>query len=174
MGTWMRTLYESPKARQAVPQILIDMGEHTLAVLFAAERGTRELSLVLGDYVDPIASVLERAAVSPDSRVPGPNTINFATAMRIYGPPEALRGEPLEWQEASYCSGMLIAKDYRGTAWDITAARSAFGVTIAQWDRPDWWVETLELAKTLVAEIVARPSFSRESLENAEIEIPFD
>lgn len=173
MGTWMRDLYESEAARSGAVEILRQVGESELAAVFEGSVDSAVLSTELGSALSPIANALERAAVTEGTDVHGPNTINFATSLRIFGPPGALRGEPLEWREHGP-HGMLIATDPRGKSWDIQRHRGSFGLTVAQWDRPDWWLETEELARTMAAEIVARPSFSRASMANAEIEIPFD
>ena len=132
-----------------------------------------DLPACLGSDLDPIASVLERAALDPSLDVRSGNVMDFATALRLYGPPEVRRGEELEWKHRE--GGSLQAKDERGTRWDIVGGGESWGVIIADWDRPDWYVESLELAKMLVAEVVARPQFPRELMEElGEMEIPFD
>lgn len=173
MGTNMRRLYESEPARADVPAILRMAGRPELALRFDAVKGSKRLSFDLGDDLESVAATLERAAVDPvlGARSDG---MNFATALRIYGPPTALRGEPLEWRPNGTTSG-LVAHDADGTRWDIDAGRQGYGLTVAFWDRPDWWVETLELAKTLAAEIAVRPSYPRDLMEKIGIkEIPID
>ncbi|MFN8111866.1 MAG: hypothetical protein U0R51_01570 [Solirubrobacterales bacterium] len=166
---------DRPTSRAAVPSILRDVAKDELALRFERCLDSVDLPSCLGADLDPIASVLERAAIDPSVDVSSPNVMNFATALRIYGPREVRRGEDLvlEWKELS--DGSLLARDHRGTRWDIVGGGESWGVIIADWDRPDWYVESLELAKSLVAEIVARPSFPRELMEEiGEMEIPFD
>lgn len=38
-----------------------------------------------------------------------------------------------------------------------------YGLTVANWDRPDWYLDSAEEAMRLAEGIVARPSFSEET-----------
>jgi hypothetical protein len=40
-----------------------------------------------------------------------------------------------------------------------------WGVSIAHWDRPDWYAEDCQEAKAVAEEIVVRPTFPREVQE---------
>ncbi len=163
MATTMRQLIDNPRAREVVPYVLGQMDEFILAIQFLARKDTIDLPRSLGKHLRRVATVLEQAAITPGIDLRSPNVMDFATALRIYGPPEFRRGEPLEWE--LYPSGSWWATDERGADSEIAEAGESFGITIARWDRPDWYVETHELAKSLAAEVVARPSFLRELME---------
>jgi len=66
----------------------------------------------------------------------------------------------LDWQGSdAYC--MAIGRN--GTKWEIAkTAADQFGITIADWDRPDWYTDTLDDAKQLCREMDMRPPFWRE------------
>jgi hypothetical protein len=66
----------------------------------------------------------------------------------------------LDWHGSdSYC--MAIGRN--GTKWEIAkTAAGQYGITIAEWDRPDWHTDTLDDAKQLCLEMEKRPPFWRE------------
>ncbi|KAA0274636.1 MAG: hypothetical protein EDQ89_01715 [Acidobacteria bacterium] len=169
----MRDLVEDPRARVDVPECLRDAGHRELADHFKECIDAEDLPAALGDKLEPIASALEQAAITPGLRCIGPNVMDFATALRLYGPADARRGATIEWTQLD--NGSFAGRDENGTSWDLLAYRGAIGVIVADWDRPDWYVGSYEEAKLLVEEIVARPSFPRELMEEVGVkELPYD
>lgn len=66
---------------------------------------------------------------------------------------------PMEWAKAGTGRWTSVGAD--GTDWEIVDdgpnGPKRFAITIARWDRPDWWAPTLNEAQLLAAEIDARP-----------------
>ena len=71
--------------------------------------------------------------------------------IRVHAAGEARRGEAFEWDD----QGWRLVGDQYG----ISASRGGFAVTIADWDSPDWWFETLEEAKAYCEEVHVRPNY---------------
>jgi hypothetical protein len=65
----------------------------------------------------------------------------------------------LEWTD--HGNGFWTTTGPTGTHWEIrdfgSAGPKRFGITVEHWDNPDWSASTLEDAKTLTAEVDARP-----------------
>jgi 5'-deoxynucleotidase YfbR-like HD superfamily hydrolase len=68
--------------------------------------------------------------------------------------------QPLAWTEQGE---VWTATGRTGTSWMIsTSGGGRYGITVADWDRPDWYADTLDDAKQLADEIDLRPPFPRE------------
>jgi hypothetical protein len=146
ISTRMRWLLDHPQHRREIPVILAAAGEWDLARHFVARISEPDLPAALGDQLGPIATVLERAAITPSLDLGSRNVMNFATAMRLYGPPQFRRGGPLEWE--LYRNGARGTTDECGVDWEVVESRGSFGVIVARWDRPDWYVETSNWPRT--------------------------
>jgi hypothetical protein len=101
------------------------------------------------------------------ARIPGPLSFELDRTVGLLG-----------WYVA--CGGVANAKSQRqmtwekgitgawatgrsGTHWEIAkASNGRYGITIAHWDRPDYYADTLEDAKQLCDVIDSRPPFWRE------------
>lgn len=158
----MRPLVESEQNRAHVVELLAGGGHDELAARFREAIAAPDLAKALpeGDAA-AICDELERLAVDPDARLglDRSNAMDFATWLRVLVGGAARRGEPLEWRSGN--NGFWYATDSRGVAWDVGPGTFGIGVTVAQWDRPDWWVDTIDEGKALAAEIAARPEFRR-------------
>lgn len=61
----------------------------------------------------------------------------------------------LRWTDEG--DGRWTTTGSNDTFWEIDRKGDSFAITIAHWDRPDWWANSLEEAKLLVSEVDARP-----------------
>lgn len=72
----------------------------------------------------------------------------------------------MEWTEGK--SGWWTATGHTGTRWDIVYQpnnlQGDYGIIVANWDRPDWYRNTLEEAKCLAEERDAAPPCSGPSI----------
>jgi len=173
MATVMKDLLTHTESLEQIPDILREVGmDESCAQHFEACVESIDLPRCLGEDLDPIASTLERLAVEPRHDINGVDLMDLATALRLYGPENVRRGKPLEWSEKH---GFPFAVDENETSWSIHSGAFGVGLIIADWDRPDWYVDTVEEAKLLAAEIVVRPKFKREHMEEFGIvELPDD
>jgi hypothetical protein len=161
---------KSEKSWADVAPILDELGEAALADAVRGTKGSADRVAALGEQLVPVAEALERAANEPKLNISPPLVMDFATGLRLARGGEARRGKPLDWKEQQ--TDWWTAVDRRGTSWDVSpSGRGRWGVTVADWDRPDWHADSLEEAKALAEEIVARPNFGPQVRE---IEIPFD
>ena len=153
-----------------VPSILVEIGEQGLAAAVRATRDTENRVEALGADVAPVAGALERAANTPGLETDPPTVMDFATGLRLAAGGDARRGKPLEWTQRN--GDWWTALDEGGTRWEVGPTyRGGWGVTVADWDRPDWHADSFEEAKALAEEIVARPKFRPEVRT---VEIPSD
>lgn len=73
-------------------------------------------------------------------------------------PPVHLR--VVEWREIR--PGYSKASGRDDTCWEIIEESGRFGVIVAQWDKPDWWADSLEDAKDLAEARDAAPDIPAE------------
>jgi HD domain len=122
---------------------------------FARPSGTDQLL-----YFQSVAEVLLL-------RIPGPMPFELERTVGLLGwfvacggVENAMARGGLRWKDAKNRAS-VTGRD--GTEWGISkAADGSFGITVAEWDSPDWYADTLSDAKQLVSEIDQRPPFWRE------------
>lgn len=160
---------EVESIRSEIPALLERAGRPELAARLESAAGESDLAAALGADAAGVASTLEIAAVDTQICSNALAAMDFATALRLKAGGTARAGTPFEWHE--FRDGFFRAVDSKGTDWDVAPGTFGWGVTVAQWDRPDWWEDSAGEAKALAEEISARPSFPRESMIE---EIPHD
>lgn len=157
----MKPMFESEPNRAFVLEILEAGGHGQLAESLRDALATPDPAATLpAGNAAAICDELERVAVDPASTLARDNTMDFATYLRVLVGGVARKGAPFEWRQGN--NGFWHATDSRGTSWDIGPGSLGVGVTVAEWDRPDWWVDTIEQGKAVAEEVAARPSFPRE------------
>ena len=114
----MRDMIEDDRVRAGITDVLRESGEAELADAYAEADRRTDLIAALGDRLEEVATALERIAVDPASPSSVALVMDFATALRLCGPPEARRGAPLEWQKGTP-AGWWRAIDSKGTSWDV-------------------------------------------------------
>lgn len=167
----MERLFSDAGIRVELPNILEGGGYPALAERFCVALEAVDLIDRLCPNVAAVADALEHVALDPSGGERPIVLMDFATMLRVHGGSDARRGKALDWREFNP-RGYSSATDAEGTSWDVGPGTYGWGITVAGWDRPDWYAASEEQAKAVAEELAARPKFSRDS--TPVIELPFE
>jgi len=103
------------------------------------------------------------------ARIPGPLSFELDRTVGLLGWFVACGGvenaksqRQMAWQDRI---GGASATGRAGTEWEIARVSDGrYGITIARWDRPDWYADTVDDAKQLCNVMDSRPPFWREMM----------
>lgn len=76
---------------------------------------------------------------------------------------------PLRFAQITHHHWQAVGQE--GTTWEIVERGGRYGLVVAQWDRPDWWFDSLEEAMTFASKRDAAPPIPPSEWTT---EIPFD
>lgn len=158
MATYMDRVLEHEESVRAVREVLKswDDDEATRRVRAVARPPGRQIGVEwerIPDLAAAVADTLEATAGDAETGE-AQWCLDTATMIRVRAGGVARRGR-LEWTELG--DATWFASGRTGTDWEVSGA----AITVAQWDRPDWYCADSVQAKRVAEEIDARPPFPK-------------